>query len=275
MSLRFDGTRNDSLSDKFLHSEYLCKSMNPHRHCTTDTSTRKHSNRAKRAEQGNPRFPQLKQITIMAINTTSLRRHWPSLVREKDITHWACTDVRMLKEDQLWLSERYTKEDKISVTWGPPMDRREDGQPEFRGTCVISRQPAFSIPFENSDDHETLWWLLTTKSFLMVRIPIGNGSNNVTVMVICAHPGRGKEANTKNQQIFDTVVGLAAGLGDTPLMICCDMQREPRRQSRHLDFALSQGWLTDLGQTQKPVGATQPCIPMNKETRTRAWIPHL
>ena len=71
----------------------------------------------------------------------------------------------MLKEDQLWFSERYTKEDEISVTWGPPMDRREDGQPEFGGTCAI-----LSVPFENSDYHETLWWLLTTKRFLMVKI---------------------------------------------------------------------------------------------------------
>ena len=62
----------------------------------------------------------------------------------------------MLEVDQLWFSERYTKEDKISVTWGPPMDRREDGQPEFRGTCVISRQPALSIRFENSDYHSRL-----------------------------------------------------------------------------------------------------------------------
>ena len=59
----------------------------------------------------------------------------------------------MLKENWLF-SERYTKEDKINVTWGPPMDRREDGQPEFGGTCVISRQPAFSIPSESSDYHE-------------------------------------------------------------------------------------------------------------------------
>ena len=41
-------------------------------------------------------------------------------------------------------------------------------------------------------------------------------------------------------------------------MICGDLQHEPRRQSRHLDFALSQGWLTDLGQTHKPAGAAQP-----------------
>ena len=58
-------------------------------------------------------------------------------------THWACTEARMTKEDQLWFSERYTKEDKINTTWGPPMDRREDGRLEFGGTCVISRQPAF------------------------------------------------------------------------------------------------------------------------------------
>ena len=40
-------------------------------------------------------------------------------------------------------------------------------------------------------------------------------------------------------------------------MICGDLQHEPRRNSRHLDFALSQGWLTDLGQTHKPAGAAQ------------------
>ena len=40
----------------------------------------------------------------MAINTTSLGRHWSNLTREKDITHWACTEVRMLKEDPLWFS---------------------------------------------------------------------------------------------------------------------------------------------------------------------------
>ena len=51
----------------------------------------------------------------------------------------------------------------------------------------------------------------------MVRIPIGFGSKNVTVMVVYAYPGRGKEANTQNQQIFATAVGLVAGLGDTPL----------------------------------------------------------
>ena len=79
----------------------------------------------------------------MVINTTSLRRHWPTLAREEDITHWACTEVRMLKEDQLWFSERYTKEDKINVTWEPPMDRREDGQPEFGGTCVILKTTSF------------------------------------------------------------------------------------------------------------------------------------
>ena len=28
----------------------------------------------------------------------------------------------------------------------PPVDRREDGQPAFGGRCVISRQPAFSVP---------------------------------------------------------------------------------------------------------------------------------
>ena len=129
----------------------------------------------------------------MAINTTSLRRHWPNLARGKDITYWACTMVRMLKEDQLWFSERCTKEDKINVTWEPPMDRREDRQSEFRRTCVFSRQPAFPIPVESSDYHETLRWFLTTKRFQMVKIPIGNGSNNVTLMVVYAHPRKGSK----------------------------------------------------------------------------------
>ena len=44
------------------------------------------------------------------------------------------------------------------------------------------------------------------------------------------------------------MVGLAAGLGDMPLMICGDLQHEPRRQSRHFDFTPSQGWLADLAQ---------------------------
>ena len=144
------------------------------------------------------------------------------------------------------------------------MDRREDGQPEFGGTCAISKPPTFSIPFETSDYHETLRWLLTTKRFLMVKIPI---------MVVHAHPGRGKKAHARNEHIFDAVVGLAAGLGKTLRMICGDLQDEPRRQSRHLDFALSQGWLTAQGQTHKPGGyknALRLCIgqrPSRTQTR--------
>ena len=53
-------------------------------------------------------------------------------------------------------------------------------------------------------------------------------------------------------------------------MICGDLQHEPRRQSKHLDFALSQGWLTALGQTHKPVGATQPLHTCEQgDTKTR------
>ena len=40
-------------------------------------------------------------------------------------------------------------------------------------------------------------------------------------------------------------------------MICGDLQDEPTRQSRHLGFAHSQGWLTDQGLTHKPVGAAR------------------
>ena len=109
----------------------------------------------------------------------------------------------MLKEDQLWFSERYTKEDNINVTWGPPTDRREDGQPEFGGTCEISRQPAFSVPFENPDYHETLRWLPTTKRFLMVKIPIGNGRKNVTVMVVYAVRKRTRRTNAFLTQWWD------------------------------------------------------------------------
>ena len=64
-------------------------------------------------------------------------------------------------------------------------------------------------------------------------------ARGVTVMVVYAYTGSGKEANAQNENIFDTVVGLAAGLGDTPLMICGDLQHEHRKQSRHLDFTLS------------------------------------
>ena len=63
--------------------------------------------------------------------------------------------------------------------------------------------------------------------FLMVRIPIGNGSKNVTLMVVYAHPGRGKEANARNEHIFQAVVGFASGLGETHLMICGDLQHGP------------------------------------------------
>ena len=112
--------------------------------------------------------------------------------------------------------------------------------------------------------------LLTTKRFLVVKIPIGNGNKNFTLMVVYAHSGRGKEADAQNEHIFDAVVGLAAGLGDTPLMICGNLQHEPRRQSRHLDFALSQGWLTDLGQTHKAAGAPQPLHTYEQgDTKTR------
>ena len=47
-----------------------------------------------------------------------------------------------------------------------------------------------------------------------VKIPIGNGCKNVTLMVVYAHPGRGKEANARNEHIFDAVVGFAAGMGE-------------------------------------------------------------
>ena len=105
----------------------------------------------------------------------STRRHSGSTGvrwRKKRITHWACTEA--------WM----TKEDKITATWRPPMDRGEDGQPQFGGTCVISRQPAFSVPFDDLGYHETMEWLTSTKRFSMVRIPTENGSRTVAVMVI-------------------------------------------------------------------------------------------
>ena len=86
----------------------------------------------------------------------------------------------------------------------------------------------------------------------------------------CDGGSRTSRERQGSKQILDTVVGPAARLGDTPLMICGDLQHEPRRQSRHLDFALSQGWLTDLGQTHKPVGATQPLHTCEQgDTKTR------
>ena len=57
------------------------------------------------------------------------------------------------------------------------------------------------------------------KRLLMVRIPIGGGSENVTVTVVYAHFARGKEANHQKQHIFRTVVGLAAGTGHSPVEI--------------------------------------------------------
>ena len=79
----------------------------------------------------------------------------------------------MMKGDQLWFFDRFMKEDKISTTWGP-MDRRQDGQPESGGTCVISRQPAFSVPCDDPGNRETMKWLVDEK-ILMVRIPTGKG----------------------------------------------------------------------------------------------------
>ena len=108
----------------------------------------------------------------------------------------------------------------------------------------------------------------------MVNIPIGNGSKGVTVMAVYAYTGSGKEANAQNEHIFDTVVCLAAGLGDTPLTICGDLQHEPRKQSRHLEFALSQGRLADLGHALSLLEQHNPCIPMSKEIQKRAWTLH-
>ena len=59
-------------------------------------------------------------------------------------------------------------------------------------------------------------------------------------------------------------------MGDAPLMICGDLQHEPRKQSRHLDFALSQGWLTDLGKTHRPAEAAFPFHAYEQgDTKTR------
>ena len=67
--------------------------------------------------------------------------------------------------------------------------------------------------------------------------------------------------------MFNAVVGLTAGLGGTPLIICGDLQHE---LGRHLDFALNQGWLTDLGQTHKFAGAAQPLHTYEQgDTKTR------
>ena len=60
--------------------------------------------------------------------------------------------------------------------------------------------------------------------FMMVRIPIGSGSKTMVVMVVYAHPGRCKEANQQNQH---TVGALAERTGNSPLMICGDLQHEP------------------------------------------------
>ena len=110
----------------------------------------------------------------------------------------------------------------------------------------------------------------------MVKIPIGNGSKNGTLMVVYAFPRRGKEANAQNEHIF-AAVGYAAGLGDNVLlMICGDLQHDTRRHSRNLDFALSQGWLADLGETHKPAGAAQPhahrTLHWSTRPSARQWV---
>ena len=211
----------------------------------TDNSTRIHRNKIKKTQHGNTPLRQTAQ-TLAHLGTG---RGYHALV-----LHGGLHDERRPTKG----SRSGTREKtRINDTWGPPKDRRENGQPEFEGTCVISRQPAFSVPFESSDHHETMRWLVATKRFLMVRIPLGNRSKTTIVMVIHAHPGRSKEANQQNQQIFDRVSGLAAGMGNSPLMICGDLQHEPRKQSRHLDVALSQGWPTDLGESQKLPGTEQ------------------
>ena len=74
------------------------------------------------------------------------------------------------------------------------------------------------VPSEEIPDGENPDWLAArnvivivvyaypaTKRFLMVRIVIGGGSENVTAMVVYAHL-----ANHQNQHIFRTAVGLAA-----------------------------------------------------------------
>ena len=66
------------------------------------------------------------------------------------------------------------------------------------------------------------------------------------LMVIDAYSVRSKEANQKNQCTFEATVGLAAGVGNTLLMICGNLQYETRKQLRHLDLALSKVWLTVL-----------------------------
>ena len=108
----------------------------------------------------------------------------------------------------------------------------------------------------------------------MVRIPIGKGSKKVTVMVVCAYPGRGKEANTHDQQIFDTVIGPAAGLGDTPTDdLSCSTSREDSRDT-WTSRSVKDGSRTWDRRTSL-LEQHNSCIPMNKEIRKRAWILHL
>ena len=103
----------------------------------------------------------------------------------------------MLKEDQLWFSERYTKEDKIKVTW----DRRwTDGKTDSRNLEEHVSYPN-KLPFRSllrvSDYHETLRWLLTSKRFLMVKIPIGNGSKQERYTDGGVHTSREKQGSKR------------------------------------------------------------------------------
>ena len=77
---------------------------------------------------------------------------------------------------------------------------------------LLKRFLLVRIPIGSGSENVTVMVVYAhpAKRFLMVRIPIGGGSENVTAMVVYAHLARGKEANHRKQHIFRTVVGLAA-----------------------------------------------------------------
>ena len=90
----------------------------------------------------------------------------------------------------------------------------------------------------------------------MVKIPIGNGSKNVTLLVMYEQIVRGKVENARNEHIFDAVVGLA--LVRNPYD---DRWRPAARTERAVEAPrlraqprLGHG----PGQTHKPAGAAQP-----------------
>ena len=228
----------NSYPENISHVGHMCKSMNHHAHTRrrqatcddTETSRRKSSTETKHRD-------------------VTQEGPW----KEKDITDWACKEARMTKEDQLCFLNASRKRTRST----------QRGDHQWTEERMDYHNLEGQVSSQDSQHVRSLVMILntgtSTRRFLMVRIPTGDGRRTVVVMVICAYSGRGNEATQEtNQRIFDTAVGVVAGMRNTPLMICGVVQYEPTMQSRDLDFALSQGCPTDMGEIYKPPGSEKP-----------------